>query len=46
MITFELLVGLTCLNIEIKMIIIIFSKLNLKVDLEQGSSHEWGVVEK
>jgi len=34
------LVGLTYVNIKIKMIVIIFSKLNLKVDLEQGFSHE------
>ena len=34
------LVGLTYVNIEIKMIFIIFSKLNLKVDLKQGFSHE------
>jgi hypothetical protein len=36
----ESLFGLTCVNIKIKMIVIIFSKLNLKVDLEQCLNHE------
>ena len=35
-------VGLTRINIRIKIIIIIVSKLNSKVNSRQDPSHEWG----